>query len=132
MPLLPDIVPTRDIVIDGDTYTIKTMISGFERDQIRQAGFKMQIPRDKLESTNPDDMLDGKMNTAEMNLLKKKIFLKSWSHSVPMSASNMRRMPAHHDDLVLEEIDDILDAIGQPVDEDSPLDGRYTLSSESS
>lgn len=112
---------TKTIEVDGDWYEIKTELTGFERDQIRQEAVRMEMPRSQAERDDPDATVNVAMNTAKYNLNLKKVFIVRWSHEETLSASNLRRMPAHHDDAVLKEINAVMRRM-DGAKHDSPLE----------
>ena len=113
-------IETVTVEVDGDTYTLRTQISGFERDLINQKAVTMRMPRYKAERGDPNEMVDVVVNQADYNQFAKKIFIKSWSHKAQITAQNLRLMLPHHDDAVMKKIREIMkEQVGES--EDSPL-----------
>lgn len=124
MPLVPLRPPTEEIVIDGDSYTIKTMLTAFERDQTRpEQSYKIQMPYGKLENRDnirPDDMVDVVLDTAVANLRKLKVWLVDWSHPEKLNAQSLRRLPPRHAQMLLDRIEELEEEQDGP-GPDSPL-----------
>lgn len=110
MPLLPRTVAAERITMpDGDWYEIKTLLSGFEREQGAPInGFKMQMPYGKTkENLADDEMVDVVPNTANAELRKISLYLVRWSHPDECKSEQMRRIPKSHWDKLLERIEEL-------------------------
>ena len=130
MPLLGSrkSMETTDVVVDGDTYTLVTQISGYERDKINEASLLLTIPRGEAVKDDPDSQMIGRPQGSRRNFLLKQYFIIAWSHGNIVKDSMLKDMPAHHDDAVLEAIDKIMEN-QNGASEDSPLEERSTPSS---
>lgn len=110
MPLIPRTVPTETLEIDGDVYTLKTMLNGFERDQSNPlSGWKVQATADQLQGRDldPEKMLDVVPDIALSNLRRIRLWLVKWSHPEPCNSEHMRRLPPSHWDALLKRIDEL-------------------------
>lgn len=110
MPLVPRTVGTETLTMpDGDQYTIKTLLSWFEREQSAPInGFKLQMPYGKTKKELQDDeMVDVVPNTAQAQLRKLALYLVGWSHPEPCSSEYMRRIPKDHFDRIIERIEQL-------------------------
>lgn len=121
MPLVPLVPPTEDVEIEGDIYTIKTMLTSYERDQTdAMQAWKIQMPFGKVEKNiRPEEMVDIVMDKAVANLRALRIWLVRWSHPEPLIAENIRRIPPSHQQAILERVEELGKA--QDLSADSPL-----------
>lgn len=122
MPLIGDrkSMETMTVEVDGDTYTLVTQISGHKRDEIRAISVGMSMPRSEIDGNDPDSPVYMKLNHDKSNFLLKQYFIVEWSHSERLTAANLKLMPAHHDDAVLEAIKELMPS-QNGAEEDSPL-----------
>jgi len=134
MPLIPrDGGPTVDIEVDGDIYTLKTMLSFYEREQISSRAMKMQIPYGRVKETDikEDDVVDVVLDTAELKHKKISLWLRRWSHDEPCNSNSIRRLPLHHAEAILKKIQE-LEKVLDGVKENSPLEKSSNGLSEQS
>ncbi len=109
MPLMRD-VPTVDVTVDGDTYTLKTALTFFEREQTDKSNvMKIQLPFGKVErrEVRDNDLVDMVMDTAGLALIRLKTWLVRWSHSDKLISANIRCIPPHHADALFEKIQEL-------------------------
>ncbi len=123
MPLIPLNPPTEDIEIGGDIYTLKTMVSAFERDQYNP-GPRLQMPFGKVKdglNMQDDDVVDLALaDTAVVNIRKLKIWLVGWSLPEGLTSANLRRLPPSHAAYILKRIGELEKAQDGPAP-NSPL-----------
>lgn len=123
MPLIGDRknMDTVEVVVDGDVYTLVTQISGYERDKINEASLLLTIPRGEAVKDDPDSQMIGRPKGSDRNMLLKQYFIISWSHGNLVTKALLKTMPAHHDDAVLDAIEELMER-QNGASEDSPLE----------
>lgn len=130
MPLLPkgtvDALETKVIEIDEDWYKIRTQISGFHYNLIKDNEIRMQMQRKEAENYDPDSLVTMNLTSAKASELMLEIFLVDWSHEKengkkePINTANLRRLPFAHMKKLIDEIRTILDSQVEDLSVDSP------------
>lgn len=124
MPLLPERINTVKIDgAEGDSYTLKEMISGYERRKVESAGMLVQMTRDQFDkrlsgSDRANDLIYMKPNAHDMQLEMLLIYLVSWSHGESITRRTLKRLPPADWDMLISKVAELQEAQYGPTEED--------------
>lgn len=120
MPLVAHESTTRRVEIDGEWYELRTQLGWYAREKASAANAVRFFVKGKDLEEIEDREVEGKLDTATANMRKFIVYLKSWSHSEPLTEENIRRIPAAHARRLVTEITE-LEKLQDGLNETDPL-----------